>query len=226
MLLKNTLLNASTLAFAIAAPVTITRTVTETVTASEAIETSSPAAGLTASTIQIISPATASCDGADFPDECADASQAAGPISNSFSKYQITSVGEQAALVALMLYESGSFKYNKNHFPGVPGQGTRNMQSPAFNLKYAQSLFDAGAVAEADAQGPAAVLALVSRDEESFGSAAWFLSSQCPDSIRQELATASAEGWTAYLTQCVGTADNPERDQLWSAAIQAMSGGH
>ncbi|KAF2187831.1 hypothetical protein K469DRAFT_704791 [Zopfia rhizophila CBS 207.26] len=205
MLLKHATLIASALALASAAPLARRAT-------------------LTAATIQAISPKTSTCDGAPFPDECRDASQAEDPINKSFQKYQINSAGEQAALLALMLYESDNFKYNKNHFPapGNPGQGTKNMQSPAFNLKYAQSLFDALTVQQAEAKGPEAVLVLVSGDQESFGSAAWFLSNQCSGSIRQGLASGSPEGWTAYLTQCVGTTDNPERDSIWKAALQAM----
>ncbi|KAF2204171.1 hypothetical protein GQ43DRAFT_196852 [Delitschia confertaspora ATCC 74209] len=183
---------------------------------------SRPRYALSASAITTVSPSTSTCSGAPFPEECATASQAAGPISRSFTKYQITSSGEQAALLALMLYESGDFKYSKNHFPGVPGQGTRNMQSPAFNLKYAESLYPAEEVEEAQAQGPEAVLELVNDDEKGFASAAWFLSTQCTDEIRQGLASKSAEGWTAYLTQCIGTTDNAERDAYWKKAVQAL----
>jgi hypothetical protein len=89
-----------------------------------------PASGaLTAQKIIAIAPATASCNGTDFPDECADATHAATAINKAFSTYKITQVGEQAALVAYMLFESGNFKYNRNHFPapGRPGQGTRMM---------------------------------------------------------------------------------------------------
>ena len=80
---------------------------------------------------------TTSCSGAPFPAECADADRAAPAISTSFEKYQIKSRGAQAAMIAIMVFESGSFKYNKNHFPGRPGQGTRNMQMPDFNREYA-----------------------------------------------------------------------------------------
>lgn len=121
-----------------------------------------------------------------------------------------------------MLHESGAFKYSCNHWPGVPGQGTRNMQSPAFNLLYAESLYPAVTVQAAQAQGVNAVLALVNGDADSFGSAAWFLSSQCSEIVRQGLAAGTAAGWQAYLTGCVGTTDTSDRNTLWTAAIQAM----
>lgn len=184
---------------------------------------------LTAANLIAIAPATASCAGADFPDECADASQAATAINKSFETYSITSVGEQAALVAYMLFESGNFKYKKNHYPGRPGQGTRMMAMPPFVKLYATSAAGGQAVAQAEVSGGDAslnaVLALVnSDDEKSFGSAAWFLSSQCTADVRAGLAAETVEGWHNFLTVCVGTTAAPERDTPWVAAKQIMLG--
>jgi hypothetical protein len=165
------------------------------------------AGGITADMLTKIAPATASCAGADFADECADAATAATAISNSFTKYKITEVGEQAALVSIMLFESGNFKYNKNHFPGVVGQGTRNMQSPAFNEMYAKAIGVTDPMADNDS---------------SFGSAAWFVTSQCSPEVRTGLAAGTQAGYEAYLTQCVGTTSTPERIAGWTAAIGAM----
>ncbi|ORY05681.1 hypothetical protein BCR34DRAFT_43475 [Clohesyomyces aquaticus] len=204
MLFKSTVLIAGTIALASAAPVA--------------------RASITAATIEAITPATASCVGAPFPQECRDATQAAGPIASSFQKYGISTAGEQAALLALMLYETDGFKYNKNHTPGIPGQGTRNMQSPALNLKYASSLFDAATVQQASAAGPDAVYTLLAGDNESFGSAAWFLNTQCSPGIRQGLASGTAVGWSAFLSQCVYTPDSEGRNAVWSAAIKAVQG--
>src|SRR5207244_4434286 len=119
---------------------------------------------LTAEMLTAIAPKTASCDGAEFADECADASRAATAINTSFETYGITSKGEQAALVAYMLFEYGDFKYSKNHFPGRPGQGTRMMAMPPFILEYATTAVGAQAVTTASAEGPAAVLNLVNSD--------------------------------------------------------------
>ena len=71
-----------------------------------------------------------------------------------------------------------------------------------------------------------AVLALVNGDADSFGSAAWFLSSQCSESVRQGLAAGTAAGWQTYLTSCVGATDTSDRDTLWAAAIQAMKSSY
>jgi hypothetical protein len=185
--------------------------------------------GLTAENLVAIAPATASCAGADFPVECADATAAAAAINKSFATYGITSTGEQAALVAYMLFESGNFKYSKNHFPGRPGQGTRMMAMPPFVSKYATAVAGDSAVATAQAVGGDAglnaVLALVnSDDEKSFGSAAWFLSTQCTADVRAGLKAETTDGWHAFLTECVGTTAAPERDAPWIAAKQAMLG--
>ncbi|KAI4155349.1 MAG: hypothetical protein L6R39_001271 [Caloplaca ligustica] len=113
-----------------------------------------------------IAPKAGTCDGAPSPAECKTADEALSFINQSFRTYGITSLGEAAAVISIMAFESGDFKYNVNHFPGVPGQGTRNMQSPAFNLQYAQSipaLKDKLAAAGGD---PKTVLALLTANEE------------------------------------------------------------
>ncbi|KAF2035835.1 hypothetical protein EK21DRAFT_96455 [Setomelanomma holmii] len=185
--------------------------------------------GVTAENLVAIAPATASCSNAPAPGECADATAAASAINKSFATYGITSTGEQAALVAYMLFESGNFKYSKNHYPGRPGQGTRMMAMPNFVAEYATKVAGANAVAAASAVGGDAglnaVLALVnSDDEKSFGSAAWYLATKCTTAVRTGLQAETTDGWHAFLTQCVGTTLDPERDTPWVAAKQAMHG--
>lgn len=89
---------------------------------------------VTAANIVAVDPTTASCSAAPFPAECADAQTAAAALNSSFEKYKITAVGEVAALVAYTLFESGSYKYKQNHFPGRPGQGTRMSKSSFQNF--------------------------------------------------------------------------------------------
>ena len=81
-------------------------------------------ASITAEQIETIAPTSNSCDNPPAVGECATAAQAAPNIAKSFDTYSITSRAEQAAVIGLMAFESGDFKYNKNHFPGVPGQGS------------------------------------------------------------------------------------------------------
>ncbi|GAM40856.1 hypothetical protein TCE0_041f13532 [Talaromyces pinophilus] len=181
------------------------------------------AAEITADQILAISPKSSTCDNPPAEGECATAEQAAPFISDSFTTYGIDNVAEQAALISLMAFETGDFKYNRNHFPGVAGQGTRNMQSPTFNDKYASSLTelaDAYASAEGDV---AAVLDLLLSDEKyDFGSAAWFLTTQCSESVREALQTGSEEGWEGYVSGCVGTTVTDDRKAYWSRAVEAL----
>lgn len=79
---------------------------------------------LTAQQLETVAPTSNTCDGAPAPDECATSEQAATNIAKSFDTYQVTSPAEQAAVIGLMAFESMDFKYNRNHFPGVPGQGS------------------------------------------------------------------------------------------------------
>lgn len=176
-----------------------------------------------------IAPNSTSCDGATYPAECATANVAAPNIAQSFRQFQISSFGAQAALVSIMLFETGDFKYNRNHFPapGTPGQGTRNMQSPTFTQKYADWIAANGEdqnitvekVDAAEAQGPAEVLALINAsDKWSFGSAAWFLKTQCDASVEVALADGTQASFEAYLTDCVGTTVTDDRISGWEAA--------
>ncbi|KAK3208269.1 hypothetical protein GRF29_77g152069 [Pseudopithomyces chartarum] len=177
-----------------------------------------------------IAPTTVACP-RDLPylSECADAKTAAPALTAAFEKYNITSPNTRAALIATMIYESGSFRYNHNHFPapGRPGQGTRNMQMATYNEKYATDLFGAAAVAKAKEVGTQEavedrVLALVQGDEESFGSAAWLLKG-CDASIEEGLATGEMSGWDAYLTECIGTEHGEDRDVAWEKAKEVLA---
>jgi len=188
---------------------------------------------------------TATCNPAGaFGDECATAERAAGPISAAFAKFGISTVGEKAALLSLMLFETGGFKFDKNHFPapGRPGQGTRNLQIFKFNLQYALDIpavapqakallgpiTPSSSQAEIDAVPDAtknAVRALVLDDTNSFASAAWFLkaSGACAQSFSDGLKTGTVAGWESYITGCVGTTVTDDRRAAYDAALKALS---
>lgn len=86
-------------------------------------------AALTEAQILQIAPTSNTCDNPPAKGECATAKQAATFTSQSFDTYNVTSKAEQAAIISLMAFESDEFKYNKNHFPGVPGQGSTYLHS-------------------------------------------------------------------------------------------------
>ena len=101
------------------------------------------------------------------------------------------------------------------------------MQSPEYNLKYAQWLasvckncgITGAEVKKAQAEGPVKVLDLVNSDEWGFGSAAWFLSTQCDSSVKEGLKAGTEEGWNNYLSQCVGTSATVDRTATWRKAM-------
>ncbi|KAJ5279962.1 hypothetical protein N7478_005334 [Penicillium angulare] len=170
-----------------------------------------------------IAPTAKSCDNPPAKGECATASQAAKSTSKSFDNYKVTSKAEQAAIISLMAFESDDFKYNKNHFPGTPGQGTRNMQSPAFNKKYAASIPALKDKIASVSNSPADLLDLLRNDETyDFGSGAWFLTTQCSEDVRSALQTGSETGWQRYISDCVGTSVTDDRKEYWERAIKAL----
>ncbi|KAL9131127.1 MAG: hypothetical protein Q9175_006849 [Cornicularia normoerica] len=183
----------------------------------------SSVATLSESQLVSIAPKSSSCASASFPSECRTATQAVEPISASFATYNVTTPGEQAAIISTIAFESDGFQYQINHFAGTPGQGTRNMQSPEYNLKYAQSIPAlAPYLKEIQTSNVAAVLnLLIKYTNYDFGSAAWFLSSQCSDSVRSGLQSGSAAGFSAYIT-CIGTTETSDRDAYHQRAVTAL----
>jgi hypothetical protein len=182
---------------------------------------------ITASSIIKVAPETSTCANCPAPGECRTAAIAAPNLAISFINFHISTFNAQAALLALILYESDNFKYSKNHFPGVPGQGTRNMQSPEYNLKYAQWLatvctncgITSEEVGKAQQAGPEKVLELVNGNEWSFGSAAWFLSTQCDASVKAGLDQGTQAAWEQYLTGCIGTTVTEDRNAVWKKVM-------
>ncbi|KAJ6150118.1 hypothetical protein N7471_001317 [Penicillium samsonianum] len=180
-------------------------------------------AALTESQLITIAPTSESCTDAPAEGECATAKQAAKFTSQSFDKYEVTSKAEQAAIISLMAFETDDFKYNKNHFPGVAGQGTRNMQSPSFNKKYASSLPELKDKLAGVSNSPADLLDLLRSDGATdFGSGAWFLTTQCSKEVRSALADGSETGWQRYISDCVGTSVTDERREYWERAVKAI----
>ena len=179
---------------------------------------------ITASQLTQIAPTTVSCDGAPFPEECADATTAATALNSSFEKYGITKAEEKAALIAYTLFESGEYKYSKNHYPGRPGQGTRMMAMPNFIAEYASAAADPSALASA-AGNVDAILATVNGDaDKSFGSAAWFYSNKCTDAVKTGVRDGSMIGWQNFMTVCVGTTNDPAREEYWTKAKAVLLG--
>ncbi|KIW87693.1 uncharacterized protein Z519_11667 [Cladophialophora bantiana CBS 173.52] len=180
-----------------------------------------------------IAPESNTCSGATYPNECAVSSMPViQAIVNSFAKYDVTTAEEQAALLSWMVYESGQFKFNRNHFPapGKPGQGTRTMMSPAFVQEYANSIPELKSKVAAigtgaslsDAQADQ-ILALVQPDHYSFAAAAWYYGTHCTDAQKTQIRQGGQQNWqTAFITGCVQTTIDDDRIAYWKKACQAL----
>jgi hypothetical protein len=192
------------------------------------------AATLTAAQVILqIAPTSGSCSGAPAAGECATNEDAANALIPAMQKYGIYSPPEIAALLSLMAYETADFKYNTNHFPapGRPGQGTRNMQMANYNLLYAQSIPELASALSAITTASSttglsddqlnAIRALVLPDQYSFGSAAWFLTTQCAQT-RTQLQAGGQAGYEAYLS-CVGVSATSDRLAYWDRANTAFN---
>lgn len=179
---------------------------------------------LTVSSLLAIAPASNTCAGATHSLECKTAQEALAPILASFATYKITDPAIQAAVVSTIAMESGDFKYAHHYFPSsVPGQGTRNMQSAAYNLEYAQSIPDlAGKLEAAQAAGPEHILDLLtSNSDYDFGSAAWYLTSQCDKGVVSGLSKAGTAAFDAYLG-CIGATGSAQRTEYYTTALKTF----
>jgi hypothetical protein len=178
-----------------------------------------------------IAPTSNTCTNAPAAGECATATQAAPYLISAMSSYGITSPPELAAVLSLIAFESGDFKYNINHYPGRAGQGTRNMQMPDFNLQYAVSVPALVAQVQAITSATSttaglsddqlnAVRALVLPDQYTWASAAWFYTTKCA-SVRAQVQGGGQAGLEAYLG-CVGTTATSDRLAYWTRANTAF----
>jgi hypothetical protein len=176
---------------------------------------SASSSGLTAAQVLAIIPGSDSCAGAQKPAECITNDKAAPAIANSFTMYKITSKGAQAAIISLMGFESGGYKYNVNL--NNANQGTRNMMMSTFIEQYASAALGSKATGDAVTD-----LGLLNADENlSSGSGAWYMNSKCPDLVAQ-FDSAPDTAWQTYISQCVGTPLTDERTAYWTRAKTAL----
>ncbi|OAA57798.1 hypothetical protein ISF_07039 [Cordyceps fumosorosea ARSEF 2679] len=188
-----------------------------------------PMPGLKLSAVDIIktiAPKSATCAAGDS--ECRTAEQAAPHLFDAMNAYGLCDYKQMAAVLALVAFESVQFRYKHNVYPGRAGQGTVNMQMPNYNLLYAQSLPGvrdkvAGikSVDGASKDTLNEMLALLTVDGHNFASGAWFLATQCPQSVRDALAVNIDTGFTAYMG-CVGVTIDEDRTKYLTRAKQAF----
>ncbi|KAK6583662.1 hypothetical protein PZA11_003392 [Diplocarpon coronariae] len=141
--------------------------------------------------------------------------------------YHVDAAAEIAAVLSVVAFETGDFKYNTNVDPGRPGQGTRNMQLASSNLRYAASIPDLAAELRAITTAAStdglsndtlnAIRALVLPDEYAWASGAWFLTTQCSPRVRAALQAGGQAGFEAYMG-CLGVTATPDRLAYWTRA--------
>ncbi|KAJ6594518.1 hypothetical protein B0H19DRAFT_919745 [Mycena capillaripes] len=177
-----------------------------------------------------------------FPSECRTAEQAAPFVNQAFRDYNIVSNGEKAALLSLMLFESGGFAFDINHSLNTPGQGTRNEMTFPFILQYAldtpSTSAQAQALAGANVNNAAAIppdtqnaiRALVLTDPLSFASAMWFYTQSGPNKtgctatpgMVAGLQLETVPGWEDYITKCIFTTVTPERQAVYEKTLNVF----
>lgn len=175
--------------------------------------------------IEAIAPGSKEC--ASGEDDCRTAEQAAPFIVEAMYHYGIFNTNEMAAVISLMAFESGDFRYKRNAFPGRPGQGTANMQMAPFNLKYAKQIHGVKEKLEGVETTDGMtddqlndLLGLVTPDEFNFGSGPWFLTTKCVDE-RAALKKSVDEGFRAYMA-CVGVDVTDDRLEYLTRAKKAF----
>ena len=97
------------------------------------------------------------------------------------------------------------------------------MQSAKYNLQYAQSIPALSSqLSTAGAAGGDGVLnLLIANDAYDFGSAVWYLTTQCDQGVRQSLQSGESAGWNSYL-KCIGTTSTSDRAAYYSRATIAL----
>ncbi len=189
----------------------------------------SRAAASAASILLQIAPTSGSCANPPVAGECSTNVEAAPYLISAFQAYGIYDVHEMAALTSDIAFESGDFKYNINHFPapGRPGAGTRSMLTPPYVLDYVKSIPALASQTSATTTSGLSddelntIRALVLPDEYTWGSAAWYLTSQCSSSIRTQLQAGGQAGFEAYLG-CLGVSATSDRLAYWNRANTAF----
>ncbi|KAJ1721054.1 hypothetical protein LPJ53_004384 [Coemansia erecta] len=170
-----------------------------------------------------------SCASVSTPSECTPNSRAVVAINNAISKYGVTSTGEIVALISLMAYESADWQYNVNHYPGRPGQGTKAMLMYNFIEKYAQQLHPSDStrvLAAGDASDSVknSLRELVLNDDDTFGAAFWYLTSQAAayHNNAGKLRAGNADDFKDYIVNGVGAGWDDQRMQIWNTVNGAF----
>ncbi|KAJ2812094.1 hypothetical protein GGI24_006728 [Coemansia furcata] len=177
--------------------------------------------------------ATGGGDGAPAS-ECATNRDAVIGINAGIKAFGVTRRGEVVASIAWMMFESGGWKFNINHTPGTPGQGTKCMMMWEFISEYAMYLFpdDYKKLMGTFAASPdtatnavkTSVMNLVLPNNMSFSAAFWFLVTKAPTYHNNDakLRDGNMADFQDYVTKGIGTTWTAERQKIWTDVNKAI----
>ncbi|KAJ2450969.1 hypothetical protein EV183_003929 [Coemansia sp. RSA 2336] len=165
------------------------------------------------------------CETADDT-SCANNKRALVALNNAAKTYGITDRNEMVAIVSLMAFESESWKYNTNVYPGRAGQGTKAMLMYNFIYEYAKELYpdkvqDAWASTDSSSTMNQ-VRELVLNDNDSFGSGFWYLVKKAPSYHNTQKLDGSLDSFKQYCETAVGASWDDSRGQLWETVNKAL----
>ncbi|KAJ2310538.1 hypothetical protein H4R23_003430 [Coemansia sp. Cherry 401B] len=151
---------------------------------------------------------------------CANNKRAVAALNAAAQKYGITERSEMVAVVALMAFESGSWQYNVNLYPGRPGQGTKAMLMYDFVYAYAKQLYPSQVQdawqSSTDTDTMNNVRALVLGDDDSFGAGFWYLTTKAAEYHNSgKLKDGDLASFQDYCTSAVGASWDSERQAVW-----------
>ncbi|KAJ2708912.1 hypothetical protein H4R19_004508 [Coemansia spiralis] len=159
---------------------------------------------------------------------CVSNKVAVDAINKALAAHKITRRSEAVAVLAWMAFESESWMYSKNMFPGNPGQGARPMMMYEFVYQYAKTLFPdkvqdswKGLVAgtAANNQTMNSVRDMVIADEQyNFGAGFWYLAEHTkgyynnPSALRD----GNEDDFKKFCTEGINTSYTSGRSTVWS----------
>ncbi|KAJ1927808.1 hypothetical protein IWQ60_002625 [Tieghemiomyces parasiticus] len=174
-------------------------------------------------------------------EQCRTPEQLLGPVNACFKQYGLTTIGQKAAILSILDFESEGFHYATNLNPDNHGQGTfSQMKFPNIN-KYVKSIPElqskyqalTSGVSDIDSDTPSntevmdKVLALVTEDDTlNVCSASWYLSSspECGATALKNLESDSQSAYETYLTQCIHTTVTDGRIAGWKHTLAGLRG--
>ncbi|RKP37166.1 hypothetical protein BJ085DRAFT_17209 [Dimargaris cristalligena] len=216
-----------------------TTTPADTTTAAAPAESNTSGGDLTLEVLQrsINMEVNADCKNPqDHQAECRTPAQILDPLNANFAQYGITTVGQKAALISIMDFESGSFRYSTNLNVDHAGQGTFSQMMFPHIKEYVQSIPELAAPYAALTEGVTdldtnkevmnKVLALVTVDKYNVGAACWYLakSAGCGAKTLKVLEATTEEAYRTYLTECINTTVTDDRISGWKRTMAGLTG--